>query len=257
MPGGRFDSSRTRVAPFFDYLLARDPTGETWLPKLLALPAHGAGVTCPPGVGTLQDHGWGESERALQPPASLLSWLIRNLRCPSSMKEEHLSPERRDLIRGDPDRIKEGLDLLQHSPNDRVWYVMEGPSYPDAFLATSEAVIVIEGKRTESGPTSKTTWMPVRLQILRHLEAALGLAGPRSLWGFFMVEAAPDGSIPQVWLDACAATLDERILEQSLPHRSAEEREAIAEAFLGVTTWQHACSELGVPPQILPEAVAG
>lgn len=34
---GKYDSSRTRVAPLFDALLARDNSGESWLDALLAL----------------------------------------------------------------------------------------------------------------------------------------------------------------------------------------------------------------------------
>jgi hypothetical protein len=36
---GTHDSTRTRVAPVFDALLARAATGRSWLPALLALPA--------------------------------------------------------------------------------------------------------------------------------------------------------------------------------------------------------------------------
>lgn len=257
MPGGQFDSSRTRVAPFFDYLLKQDPTGQSWLPKLLTLPIGGSARPDSPSLGFLVEHAWWPDERALEPPPSLLSWLVRNLNCPSSMKEDQIPPERRDLINKDPDRVAEALHLLEAKPATREWYVMEGPSYPDAYLATGEAVAVVEGKRTESGPTESTTWMPVRHQILRHLDGALGPAGPRALWGFFMVEGAADGSVPQVWLDACASTLEPEILRQSLPHRSPEEREFIAAGFLGVVTWQQACEELGVPPEQLPDTVAG
>ena len=257
MPGGGFDSSKTRLAPFFDCLRKNDPTGESWLPKLLALPSHGSAVERPTVVGALQDHGWGENGRALQAPPSLLSWLVRNLKCPSSIQAERISTERRGLIEGDPAIMQEGLSLLGTSPRDRAWYVLEGPSYPDAYLATSDAVIVVDGGRTEAGPTTSTTWMPTRLQILRHIDAALELTGPRALWGFFMVEAAADGSVPQVWIDACAQTLSPDFLERSLPHRPPELRQAIAEAFLGVTTWQRACEELGVPLSELSHEVAG
>ena len=165
MPGGRFDSSRTRVAPFFDALMGKE--------------------------------------------------------------------ERRD----------------------RAWYVFEGPSYPDAYLATTDALIVIEGKRTERGPTNSTTWMPIRSQMLRHLDAAFDLAGPRALFGFFMVEGPDDGSLPETWRDAAQETLDPDLVAKSLPHRSKADRRIITEAFLGVTTWQRACRELGISLRELPNEV--
>ena len=89
--------------------------------------------------------------------------------------------------------------------------------------------------------------MPVRLQMLRHLDAAYEIAGPRTLLGFFMVEGAEDGALPDVWREACGQTLDPEMLEMSLPHRSPEERGRIAEAFLGAVTWQRGCDALGVP----------
>lgn len=252
MPGGRFDSSKTRVAPFFDYLLDRDPVGESWLPELLTLPEHGAArVEAPGTAGELLDHAWGESERALEAPASLLKWLMRNLKCPSSMKRDDLRPERQELVDRDPERIAEGIRQIESGPGGRRWYVMEGPSYPDVYLATPDAIIVIEGKRTEAGPTTSTTWMPIRLQMLRHLDGAFEIAGPREVFGFFMVEGPEDGELPAVWEDACASTLDAELIEASLPHRSPAEREVIANAFLGAVTWQRACDALGVPRTVL------
>jgi hypothetical protein len=35
---GRYNSSATRIRPFFEALVASDPTGVDWLSKLLALP---------------------------------------------------------------------------------------------------------------------------------------------------------------------------------------------------------------------------
>ena len=250
-------SPDARSAPFFDHLLERDPTGADWLCPLLGLPEHGCeGARPPTQPGGLLDHAWGDNGRALGPPASLLRWLVRNLKCLSSRKREDVQPpQRRVLIEGDPERIAEGLERLEGGARGRAWYVMEGPSYPDAYLATSDLVVVIEGKRTEAGPTTSTTWMPVRLQILRHLDAAFEVAGPRALVGFFMVEGGEDSALPEVWQEACAQTLDPELLEASLPHRTPEERERIAEAFLGAVTWQRAMAELGVPVGVLLDNV--
>jgi len=40
---GTYDSSRTRVAPVFDALMDRDPTGQTWLLPLLELGSRSVG----------------------------------------------------------------------------------------------------------------------------------------------------------------------------------------------------------------------
>ena len=256
MPGGEYDSSKTRVVPFFDRLRAADETAQSWLPLLLGLPSCGSGARTPSRCGPLRDWGWGDLERALDPPVSLLSWLIRNLEPPTTPDRSSAWPRRQRLIAREPAHIGDALQALRSDSSARDWYLLEGPSYPDAFLATDDLVVVIEGKRTEAGPTTGTMWMPVRHQILRHLDAALEIRGNRSLYGFFMVEGKSDGSLPGVWRDACASTLSEEALSGSLPHRGPGDQEVIRNAFLGAVSWQAACDVLGVPHQSLPNTVS-
>jgi hypothetical protein len=255
MPGGPFDSSRTRVAPFFDQLHARDPFGQSWLPPLLALPTFGSDTPRPRATSPLREYGWGETERALAAPATLLEWLVQNVKAPPGTTEASVGPERWGLVRRDPDRVDAALAALGSGSRGRAWYVFEGPSYPDAYLATDDLVVVIEGKRTEPGPTTSTTWMPVRHQMLRHLDAALDTLDGRALLGFFMVEGDGEDAIPPVWRDACRDTLIPAAIDGSLPHRSEAERRIIRDAFLGVATWQRACQALDVPFASLPDRV--
>lgn len=256
MPGGRFDSSRTRVQPVFDALYGRDPSGESWLPALLALARHGSAKAVPPSTlrGSLRKERckWGPEEEKLPAPRSLLEWLVENVEEPAEGFPK-ASPEtddrRRKLLRRDPDTIRSALAELEREQRSG-WHVLEGRSQPDVYLETDELVVVIEGKRTEAGPTTHTTWMPVRHQMLRHLDAAWELRGERALYGFFIVEAEEGASgepaIPKHWADAARETLSDDALTKSLPHRTPGEREAIARSFLGVTTWQTVCDELGV-----------
>ena len=79
MPGGTFDSSKTRVTPVFDQLRLRR---DDWVRQLLSLPQHGAGRAVGQADLTFLGGAWGGEERALFPPVSLLSWLIRNLSVP-------------------------------------------------------------------------------------------------------------------------------------------------------------------------------
>lgn len=255
MPGGTRDSSKTRVAPFFDELRRHDAFGQSWIPGLLSLPSYGSDKPRPTTVTGLKETGWGNTEVALRPPVSLLSWLLRNLRQPSSVPHTKVQQERKELINGDVSRIKQGLDRLRSGHSSKAWYVLEGDSRPDAFLATNDVVIVIEGKRTEAGPTTSTTWLDGRHQMLRHLDAAFEIAGRRSLYGFFIVEGDDHGKVPPVWVEASRQTLSPISVDQSLPHRPAVERQVITAAFLGVTTWQQACSALGVPFSDLPDKV--
>jgi hypothetical protein len=49
-------------------------------------------------------------------------------------------------------------------------------------------VILIEGKYTERGPTKRTSWMPVRHQMLRNIDDAWDRSNGRRVVGFFLIE---------------------------------------------------------------------
>lgn len=255
---GIFNSSATRVAPIFDQLLKRDATGASWLNALLALPQLPDMNSLAP---VLQDprlvsHGWGDREKKLPAPQSLLKWLVLNVAAPadpSSLGTGENRKSRERLIRREPGAIQEALRLVRTGLS-RGWPIFEGPSQPDAYLETRDALIVIEGKRTEPAPTTSTTWMPVRHQMLRHIDAVWDSRGERCVYGFFIVEGEAEAvAVPAQWEDAARATVSEGALSGSLPHRSAIERGAIAEAFLGVATWQEVCSSLGLDWSGLPD----
>lgn len=251
-----YDSSLTRVAPAFDALRDRDPTGLTWLAGLLDLPRFGHPEATVPATGTctLTAAHWGANEKPLQPPVSLLSWLVRNLPVTPPERGSEATQRRLQLHRRDYATIAEGLMLLRSDPSPRGWWVLEGETYPDVYLETEAIVVVIEGKRTEPGPTTRTTWMPGRHQMLRHLDAAWEIRGARPVAGFFVVEGAgdpPGTEVPQLWRDAAHDTWSEEAIASSLPHRPTAERDAIARSFLGATTWQAICEALQIPRSCL------
>jgi hypothetical protein len=75
-----------------------------------------------------------------------------------------------------------------------------------------------------------------------------------------MIVEGTDGAtattVPKAWVDAVAETLAAPILGASLPHRVEAERAAIAESFLGVTTWQAVCQKVGIDYSALPDTHA-
>lgn len=241
-PRRQFDSSRTRVAPVFDALVARDSTGASWLPDLLDLcGSEDSHVGWRERNLTIREHAWGKDEKGLLPPVALLSWLVRNLPSqPRGITGDNDTAERRKkLADRDPDTIASALDNLRVGGSKSAWYVLEGLTYPDVFISTPDALIVIEGKRTEATTTTHTTWMPGRHQILRHLDAAWEIRGNRAVYGMLIVEAESESSaVPEKWREAARATTTPAAIALSLPHRSAEEQAGIAASFLGVTTWQ-------------------
>jgi hypothetical protein len=97
--------------------------------------------------------------------------------------------------------------------------------------------------------------MPVRHQIFRNIDAAWDWE--KNVVAFFIVEGGdPDPfDAPAAWQEASRQTVSAEALDESLPHRSTEERSAIASAFLGVTTWQRVCSVFDIPWTSLPHVL--
>lgn len=263
---GLKDSSLTRVNPVFTSLAGSDPTGASWLPTLLTIPQHGHPQAASPSglevtVKDPKDIAWtngdDRKEKALAPPVSLLSWLVRNVATPAKLPKasEESQELRRKLLRRDPATVAQALHLLRSSPSNTGWYIFEGLTYPDVFIETPDALIVIEGKRTEAGLTTHTTWMSGRHQMLRHIDAAWEMRGSRQVFGFFIVEGDDSGDVPEKWKAAALETVSKPAIDGSLPHRGPDDREGIAKAFCGVTTWQQVCRTFGVPWSSLPNTV--
>jgi hypothetical protein len=248
---GKYDSSKTRVVPVFDALVQVDATGGEWLGRLLQLPTGGTAFQ-PPASWDLeiQDRGWGDAEKKLEPPVALLSWLIRNpRRSPSGelSSDPVKAQKRRELMAGSRSRTLEGLALLRENPRGEDWHIFEGPSQPDVFIETPSVLVVIEGKRTEPKPTTSTKWMAGRHQMLRHIDCAWEVRGQKQVVGFFVVEGDGGGEeVPQQWVEYARETTAAASVASSLPHRGPEEQRQIASCFIGVTTWQKICREFGI-----------
>jgi hypothetical protein len=118
-------------------------------------------------------------------------------------------------------------------------------------------VVVLEGKRTEAGPTTNTFFMPVRHQMLRHMDAAREFYG-RPVIGLFAVEGA-DGTaaLPPEWSVWACATVGFEVVRRSLPHRSADEQEQIVRGFAGAVTWGAIVAHFGLGAGVLLDLAPG
>ncbi len=262
-PMGKQDSTATRVAPVFDQLLAIDSSGESWLTSLMQLPVHGAEFDAVGSLGRIKDSAWGDNERGLPPPRSLLRWLAEHA-APTSpsvlnSSSHRTSDLRKRLLDGDQEVLRTALsELDKERIPESAWYIFEGPSKPDVYIATPEAIVVIEGKRTENYITTKTSWMGERHQMLRHIDCAWDVRGGRRVLGCLIVEGEGGAGglpVPNKWIEAARLTVADQALELSLPHRSADERRGIANAFLGVTTWQQVCRTFALDWDSLPDVI--
>jgi hypothetical protein len=261
---GIYDSSRTRVAPVFGRLQCFDPTGRYWLQSLVELANTRKVPDVSVGDSRLTVAKWWPREARLSAPPSLLRWLLANAGEPRKASAWGHRPEvrerRRRIVDRDAATVAEALEILEKQrASGRAWYVLEGPTQPDAYLATDDVIVVIEGKRTEAGPETSTEWMNTRHQMIRHLDAAWEIRQNRRVYGLFIVEATEEEATapPRSWLDAVDLTVSGDALKGSLPHRTPEEQKMIGDALLGVATWQAVCVEFNLPLEVLiPQVLA-
>lgn len=222
----------------------------------------------PSDCGSLRRYNWNREDRTLreaklEPPRELLRHLVLNPpRDVAEWKASEATREKRlTLARGNADVVAEALAFLARSTlPERAWYILEGRSQPDVYLETDQCLVVVEGKRTELAPTTHTSGVPGRHQMLRHIDCAWEARGGRSVFGFFAVSGgctAADIDVPTQWANAAAATVALDTLEVSLPHRTEADRTSIASCFLGATTWQTICAEFGLDWSKLPDTCGG
>ena len=261
---GTNDSSRTRVAPVFDWLIAHDATGQSWVDRLLALGSRSEVMpSLPVQQSLIAAHGrrWGTNERGLYAPQSLLEHLVRNVdpKLVESAGDSGTTLVKRQALAAKDDRtIADAIGQIRAGKRGRRWFVLEGESRPDALIETNDLVICVEGKRTEAGCTTATTWMPRRSQLVRHMDAALEFFPEKRILGLLIVEGDGDGSArtpSDFWKAESAAQYAPAMLADSLPHREAIDRDKIASGMLGVTTWQAVCAEFGIPWPPSPDVI--
>jgi hypothetical protein len=247
---GARNSSKTRVVPIFDALFLSDATGATWLGALIQLGSRFQEASFDTSTCRLIEHHrrtWGDHELALPAPLELLEYLVRNVtnqQVAASGDSGFVLAKRRALANRGRETIAAALSQLREGRRGRTWFVLEGPSRPDATLEMATAVVVVEGKRTERGCTSTTKWMSRRSQLVRHMDAAMEFFPGKRILGLLLVEGVdPDNSVPSAyWRRECEAQCSEAMLAASLPHRTPEQRAQLAHGILGVATWQAVCA---------------
>ena len=152
--------------------------------------------------------------------------------------------DRLELFFGEPDvrqtagekakaELEAKYDIL--TAKSRPWYMFEGFTTPDIFIEGDDYVIVCEGKWTEPHITTTTTYLSstdeYRNQMVRHIQGALNYTD-KKVYAFYIVDAE------------CKYKADlnkesfARQLELETIQPNDIEKEKIANAFYGYTTWQ-------------------
>jgi hypothetical protein len=270
---GPHNSSITRVRPVFSALLSQDPSGRSWLGRLLEATEPGRRVLArlngdPGGIDEtftvlrpFAEGSFGQLhlaqcfEREVAPSDGMLRWLIEHpqeLTWPRSGRPFRPDTERRRraLVGADPtarEQVqREALDELQRlgpRGSEGCWWAFEGFTSVDCWIETERLVLLVEGKRDE--PLSPAThWYPRRSQLVRNLEAACDAAGQDREAGVLL---AVEREIRE--------PLTERGLRASAPHLETAAIERLRSAYLGQLTWSHLCDALGLRPEVLPDTV--
>ncbi len=273
-----YNSSLTRVYPFFGRLIEQDPSGLSWLPRILQLTIESIpqAVPLPEHLGSLlaavvkkrtisgnalKYHGVetidlpGCFEKSIPPSYRFLKWLIEHpkyLTWPNNGKT-HFSgktqTKREELlgwhgVEKQSAAQSEALAGLEWNGAERAhgkWWSFEGDTSVDCFLETENFILLIEGKRTEPLSTS-VNWYPGRNQLVRNLEVAQELT-ERKRFAVLVIAEEIIGSLSQ------------EVIITSLPHFSPGERQALLQHYLGCLTWQQVCNTVNIPYESLPNTV--
>ena len=280
---GDYNSSITRVRPFFKLLLRNDPTG-SWLKALLkatapAVASFGNLLQHPGGLQPcllqtrpydkdreLPQHGIKSIqlencfEYELPPPFPFAEWLIQN---PGRLEWPLLKSGQRKRYGADTQRLREELvgchgagpqlavqrmalsELRQLgvTESQRKWWAFEGFTCGDAYWETDHLILLVEGKRTEPLSCS-TAWFPTRSQIIRNLEVIKEIA------------AQQNKQYAVVLMAEKAINLSPRDAQLSLPHYGVSDRSDLMSHYLGCITWQQACSATGIGYNQLPNTIS-
>lgn len=250
----------------FRTLMQRDDSGQTWLPAMLGLFPNrrefSSDVLLKPGDLLACRFG---AELKLHPPLQFLRWMAEHpleLRWPAyPIKDAYIRDMRQRLFQrgpyeSDSQHCEQAMDEARHAINHflgnkargiaddkwmKQWWVLEGKTHVDCFIETTRMRIYVEGKRTES--LSRTTsWYAKRNQLLRNLECASVHSGATP----FVQVLITESMVPP---------LASKIIDDSLPHLSLDQRRELLSHYAGSSTWAALCSAVGLEFTDLPDTV--
>lgn len=254
---GKYNSSITRVRPFFQALFKKDRAGKSWLPKLiLAMPQQKEFLkTLSKMTGEIAED-WIQTcfEYKIPPSKEFLKWALNNpnaLTWPKKTFKPKTQYKRECLFglhgeKAQKETIKEGLELLASqgvTSSSQQWWKFEGFTKMDCLIETENYLLGIEGKRTDT-MSSSTDWLKDRNQVVRNIEVLSEMAKEREKeYAFILLE------------EDCTKPLTKEQFEKSLPHDVSLADELYAH-YLGCLSWKEACEVTGINFEDLPKDIS-
>lgn len=272
---GMYNSSLTRVRPFFQRLFELDSTGRQWLPPLLkALPLNKAlseklsNSNAMITKDSLQKREYNDKimqlidlescfEYRIPPTMCFLSWALNNpdmLTWPENGKKEFSTETqyKRECLFGhhgvslQQSTKEEGLSLIDSEGvyrSSKQWWAFEGFTEMDCLIETDEYLLGIEGKRTEF-ISSSTYWFQDRNQVARNLECLKEIADHKGKkYAFILI--TENGQDP----------ISRNHFIHSLPHDETLAVE-LYNHYLGCLSWDDACKATGISNQCLLDDIS-
>lgn len=271
---GMYNSSITRVRPFFRTLFDKDRTGMSWLSELLmAMPlyegkADRLNLDSAPiedqclQISEVKDRILGSVnieecfEYRVPPSRGFLQWALENpevLTWPENGKKKFGAETqfKRECLFGfhgkelQKDSIKSGVALLMDMgvySSSKQWWAFEGFTEIDCLIETETCLIGVEGKRTEFVSAS-TYWYQERNQIVRNLEVLREIAMKEGKEYVFIL-------INEEGVDP----VSKQHFVVSLPHNEGLADELYAH-YLGCLSWRDACAVTGISYDSLPHDI--
>jgi hypothetical protein len=262
---GKYNSSATRVAPFFQILMERDKSGKTWLPAILKLfpnrRSFAPELLLEPG--DIITYQFGKEELCLNPPLRFLKWMVEHpheLNWPRyEIKDKYILDMRERLMlrgsyEGTPEVRKQVIESAKIEIESAMacpgaqriawlheWWVLEGQTHVDCYIETTRLRLFVEGKRTEELSPS-TSWYRKRNQLLRNLESA-SVESCGQPFAQLLITEEPPSELPST------------TVVDSLPHLSVEERSELLSHYAGAVKWRSLCSAIGLQYEMLPDTV--
>jgi hypothetical protein len=214
----RYNSSKYRVEPTAKVLNSTENVN-----KLLSL-------VCNETVEETGEIFYGKNEKKLKPKREHLLKIIDHV-CENAYKSSNTNTERIAFVKSNKYKAKELIEKNYDTLPSKAWYILEGRSCPDLYIECKNHIILCEGKWTESNITTKTTYLPNRNQMARHIQGALNETSKKII-AFYIVDAN------------CAYTskLTNEVFKSQLENESIAleeiEKQQILSSFYGYTTWQ-------------------